>query len=53
MTGLQKGPKKLIKSYGRYSHQTIGHGCFTSLKSYEISTFKEIEKIFDFKANND
>ena len=50
MTG--KRPKTLIKSLGLCSHRTIGHGRFTSLKSYKTSIFKQIRKIFNPMAIN-
>ena len=43
----EKGPKTLIKSQGLYSNPTIGHGRFTSLKSYKTSIFQQIRKIFN------
>ena len=48
----EKGPKTLIKSLGLYSHRTIGHGCFTSLKGCKTSIFKQIWKIFNPMAIN-
>ena len=48
----EKGPKTLIKSQGLYSHRTIDHGSFTSLKSYRTSIFKQIRKIFNSMAIN-
>ena len=48
----KKGPKTLIKSKGFYSNRTIGHGRFTSLKSYKTSIFKQMRKIFNPKEVN-